>query len=246
MKPFSRLNDSELDQLLTGRLTADGGELDDLAAFLRELTHTFRAVPDAATEARHVHAIMDAVRTAAPVEAAQARETAARATPAWRRRQRTARRPLARRVALAAVLSLGLFCGVAYAGALPRPVQGAVADVARNVGVSLPGAHNDKDDGSKNNGQNGQPSTGPADTQTDTNGAAGTSGAENGQGHGNQHEGEQGNQNRTGSQDHGNSTTQNQSNGSGTNGNRGSDGSGDSGGSQGAGNSSGNANQSGS
>jgi hypothetical protein len=164
MGRFSRLNDRELDRLLGGQGPAEDGDLDDLAAFVRELNVAFQEGPDGPTETRHLTAIMDSVRL---------QPTADTPPPMPRR---TVWSGGTARVAFAGVLALGAFCGVAYAGALPGPVQGAVADVARNVGVSLPGAHNNKDDGAQNDNHDNVQTNAPTATQTDTNPGAETNG----------------------------------------------------------------------
>lgn len=225
MGRFLRLRDRELNRLLAGRTLADNGDLDELATFVRELTHTFQAAPDPATETRHLNAIIDALRALPAADTAPMAATDGSASLA-RRSRWLAGRSWAARLVLAGVLTFGLFCGVAYAGALPGPVQGAVADVARNVGVSLPGAHNDKDDGAQNDKQDGQPSIVPGQTQTDTNGRAETNGVQDDESRLRQNDGEQGSQSddRDSSQQHGNSGTQNRGNDDGTNGNSGGEG----------------------
>ena len=105
-----RLHDRDLDRLLAGRAPADNGDLDELAAFVRELTHTFQAAPDPATETRHLNAIMNAVRALpaadpTPIEATNGSPSPVR----WRRRLRG--RLWAVRLVLAGVLAFGLFCG---------------------------------------------------------------------------------------------------------------------------------------
>ena len=140
MAMLSRPSDRDLDGLIAGRAPDDGGDFDELASFVRELKQAFDSSPNTTTEARHLHAIAAAARLA----------THSAPLPAPTRPAPAKRRLWARPLVLAGALTLGLFCGVAYAGALPGPVQGAVADVAGNVGVSLPGAHNDKDEGAQN------------------------------------------------------------------------------------------------
>lgn len=146
----------------------------ELAAFSRELEDAFRTPPDGETETRHLTAIMDAVRLQPAADAPPSAATAQRRS---RRRGAWSSRPTrVARAAFAAAVALGAFCGVAYAGALPGPVQGAVADVARNVGVSLPGAHNNKDDGAQNDTNDGAQNDTPAAPQASTNPEAGTGG----------------------------------------------------------------------
>jgi hypothetical protein len=193
---FSRLSDRELDRLFAGKGPAEDRELEELAGFFRELPVVFQQAPDASTEARHLTAIMEAVRLL-PADEGTASLNAVEESKPGGRAAWLGRTSRAARFALAGVLVLGLFCGAAYAGALPGPVQGAVADVARNIGVSLPGAHNDKDNGAQNNKHDGAQNNSTPDTRTDTN-----EGAQNGQGTqsetngGAQNGGNQGSQNR--------------------------------------------------
>jgi hypothetical protein len=175
MGRFSRLNDRELDRLLAGHAPAEDGVLDELADFVRELNVVFQEAPDGATETRHLTAIMDAVRLL-PAAGAPALTSTVERPLSSRRVAWSGWRSRAARVAFAGVLALSAFCGVAYAGALPGPVQGAVADVARNVGVSLPGAHNDKNDGAQNDKHDGAGNNAPVGPQTDTNTGAETNG----------------------------------------------------------------------
>ena len=216
-----RLHDRDLDRLLAGRAPADNGDLDELAAFVRELTHTFQAAPDPATETRHLNAIMTrSGRFLQPIQ-----------HPSKRRMGRPARYGGAAGSevgcgpcdsCLRGFSRSGCSAAVLYAGALPGPVQGAVADFARNVGVSLPGAHNDKDDGPQNDKQDGQPNIVPGNTQTDTNGTAETDGAQDDGAPLNQKHGEQRSQSdeRGGSQQH-RGSAQNRGNDAGESGNSG-------------------------
>ncbi|MDQ2967756.1 MAG: hypothetical protein M3R37_05480 [Actinomycetota bacterium] len=213
MGRFSRLNDRELDRLLAGQGSADDGDLEDLAGFVRELNVVFHEGPDGPTETRHLTAIMDAARL----------QPAADTPPLPRRSVWSGRTSRAARVAFASVLALGAFCGVAYAGALPGPVQGAVADVARNVGVSLPGAHNNKDDGAQNQKDDGARNNAPTDTQTNTN-----AGSES-NGQGDQTKSNDTNQNDNNGHQNGNSGVQQGRNDSGATGDAGSNGASNSG-----------------
>jgi hypothetical protein len=175
MGRFSRLNDRELDRLLAGQGPVEDGDFVELATFFRELNVVFQEAPDGPTEIQHLTAIMDAVLLLpgadAPPVASTVERLFLRSRGAW-----SGRTSRAARVAFAVVLALGAFCGVAYAGALPGPVQGAVADVARNVGVSLPGAHNNKDDRAQNDKHDITRSKAPVGTQTHTNTGAETNG----------------------------------------------------------------------
>jgi hypothetical protein len=120
---FAKASDPEVDAVLAGRQT--GGELDDVATFFRELRENLVEVPSAALEATHLAAISEATRLA----------------PSSVTQQRPRNRRFAARTTIAAVglAIMAAFGGAAYAGVLPDGVQGKVADIAGNVGVSLPG-----------------------------------------------------------------------------------------------------------
>jgi hypothetical protein len=92
--------------------------------------------PPASVEAGHLSGIFEEARLRHP-------PAPARQIPAQHGRPRL-RSPLRRLAARARIAAVGLaalaaFGGAAYAGALPGPVQGKVADIARSVGLSLPG-----------------------------------------------------------------------------------------------------------
>ncbi len=150
MGRISRLSDQELDRLLAGKTPPHDGDLEELAAFMRDV-RLLEEPPAAETASKHITAI---------VEAAQAEPQAERARPAQRRFRRNlmpstfsqVRTKLVIVTAGAALLLLATFGGAAYAGALPGPVQGVVAGAAGNVGISLPGEDdNNVDQGDVNN-----------------------------------------------------------------------------------------------
>jgi hypothetical protein len=114
---------------------------DALKGFLQEAQRSLPETPRPAVAAAHLAAI-----------AAAARTVDAPAGPA--------RRPLASfrlRVLVTAggLALLAAFGGAAYAGALPRHVQGKVAGIAHTVGISLPGTNNDVDQGNAGNRNDG-------------------------------------------------------------------------------------------
>lgn len=162
MGRISRLSDQELDRLLAGKVASGNGDLEELAAFIRDVRGRFGEPPSAETAARHLAAIVEAAHFTGEGEETTARqEREGSAADRERSGQPRSRRKLMLRnpfsplraklaVAVTAVglLLLSAFGGVAYAGALPDPVQGAVADVAGTIGISLPGSgENDLDEG---------------------------------------------------------------------------------------------------
>jgi hypothetical protein len=134
MRHAGSLTDADITDLLDGDASLEASDLRELAAFFGELRSVLSVPPDVVTEQRHLSAISDQVaRSRAPVPT---RRRAVMAIPA--------------KLLAAAGVSLASFGGVAYAGALPPPVQHAVADVAGRIGLSLPGQHNDVDNGAVN------------------------------------------------------------------------------------------------
>jgi hypothetical protein len=149
MDKIARLTDRELDLLLAGKAPSDYGSLDDVAAFVGEVATVLQETPDEATAARHLAAISAVAReefsqpTVSPSRAdRKAHCFRTRSKPVFR----NPLSGLAGKMALIAVVVLAAFGGTAYAGGLPDPLQGAVADMADSLGVSLPGADNDSDD----------------------------------------------------------------------------------------------------
>jgi hypothetical protein len=125
---FAKASDREVDAVLAGRQT--GGELDDVATFFRELRENLVEVPSATLEATHLAAISEATRLAPP--------------PATQQRPRNRRFAARTTIAAVGLAIMAAFGGAAYAGALPAGVQGKVADIAGNVGLSLPGRDHPK------------------------------------------------------------------------------------------------------
>ncbi len=152
MRFFSNLGEHEIDRMLAGEPTAD--DLDDVASFFRELRTSLDETPLPQVEARHLAGIFEEARHLQRSGAGRRQISAPRST---RQRHGLFRRPAAR-VTIAAVglAALAAFGGAAYAGALPAPVQRPIADLARNVGLSLPG--NDHHSPPRRGGNNGDTS----------------------------------------------------------------------------------------
>jgi hypothetical protein len=156
MGNLSRMSDQELNRLLTGKEPPEGGDFGELAAFVCDAAAALPETPDEATAARHLAAIVSAAQLQLEHESSALRPSVnpsglnRKALYFRGRRKMMSRNPfssLAGKLALVAVIVLAAFGGTAYAGVLPDPLQGAVADVADTVGVSLPGAENASDDG---------------------------------------------------------------------------------------------------
>ena len=148
---LSKLTDPELDRLLRGAAPSDDCDVAEIAAFVRDMTALADVGPAEATAVRHLAAISAAARVAESDSRAVMRPVTAVTPPARERppartwRSRMIRVPLAplptrfATAATAAAVALVAFGGAAYAGVLPDPVQGRVADLAGQVGVSLLG-----------------------------------------------------------------------------------------------------------
>jgi hypothetical protein len=133
MRFLTKFSERELDGILAGK--APDGELEDVATFFRTLRTGLEEAPPAPVEAGHLAAIFDEARHLQPST------PELQTSPSGQRRVRNPFRRLAARATIAAagLAALAAFGGAAYAGALPSPVQGKVADIAGKVGVSLPG-----------------------------------------------------------------------------------------------------------
>lgn len=131
MRRLSRLNDSELDDVVRGIDPAAGDDAAELATFARELQAGFSAAPDEATASRHLAAIAEASSAAAADDARTAPERRRTGRAGTARRARRARRGLAR-VGLAVGGLMLCATGLAVAGVrLPEPA----ASVLEAVGV---------------------------------------------------------------------------------------------------------------
>jgi hypothetical protein len=184
---LSRLSDQELDRLLAGKEPPEGEDFGELAAFVSDAAAVLHETPDEATAARHLAAIVAAAQLQLEHESSAPRPSVnpsglnRKALYFRGRRKLMSSSPpssFAGKIALVAVIVLAAFGGSAYAGVLPDPVQGAVADVADTVGVSLPGAENDSDDGAVEDVDNGAVGDSDFGTVGDTNG--GDEGADEG------------------------------------------------------------------
>ena len=145
MRIFSRLSDRVQDSVLAGRTSSVGDELQELAAFCRDTRALLMQAPPESTAARHITEIAEAARRVAQGGGGSpASEGRSLDSPTQRRRW-IPFSSLGTRVAVAAtgLALLAAFGGAAYAGVLPDPIQDRVADIARNVGLSLPATGND-------------------------------------------------------------------------------------------------------
>jgi hypothetical protein len=151
MRFFSRLSDREADAVLAGKAPAGSDELQELAAFFRDARVFLTEPPATPIAAAHLAAIAGATRASD----SRVSEPQAAVRSSQRRPRNLLARPARVAVAAAALALLAAFGGAAYAGVLPDPVQGKVADIASNVGLSLPGNANDVNQGDVGNQDQG-------------------------------------------------------------------------------------------
>jgi hypothetical protein len=142
---------------------ADGGELDEVAAFVRALPAYVPEQPNEVLETALVPRLAEAARMAPPRETR--RETGRRPRRPW------SRRALAARVAVAVALLPAFTAALAFAGVeVPRPAQ----DAFESVGVDLP--NQDGPDGTGRSVQPAEPDApdappaAPADQPSEGNG----------------------------------------------------------------------------
>lgn len=128
MRRLRRLSDSDLHRVLAGRAPAGDAEAEELAAFARAARAGLLGTPSEATEARHLSAIVAAVRKVdAPGRPVESKRRAGFDLPPLRR--------TALRVALAAGSLVLVTAGLAVAGVrLPEPAVSVLED----LGVQLP------------------------------------------------------------------------------------------------------------
>jgi len=139
MRIFAKLSDRDQNSVLAGRTSAVDDGLQEVAAFCRDTREVFMQPPAESTAAAHLVGIVAAAR-----RVAQEGEGWSSRSPA-RRTRWIPFSTLRSRVAVTAT-GLAILAGVgggAYAGVLPDPIQDKVANIARNVGLSLPNPRRD-------------------------------------------------------------------------------------------------------
>lgn len=145
MRIFSRLSDRVQDSVLAGRASAVDDELQELAAFCRDTRALYVQAPPESTAARHITELADAARRVAQGGGGSPASDRRSSNSPPQRRRWIPFSSLRTRMVVAATgfALLAGFGGGAYAGVLPDPIQDRVADIARNVGLSLPAARNE-------------------------------------------------------------------------------------------------------
>jgi hypothetical protein len=149
MRDRRSLSDQDLDRLLAGKAPSGGDAVDrELATFVRDVRTAFLAPPAAETERMHLAAAMAASHlnvdkgdpAVRPASKAHGPDRQASGLPKWRRRTVLSSlfASLTAKIAGVAIAAAAATGGLAAAGALPAPVQQAVASAASNVGINLP------------------------------------------------------------------------------------------------------------
>lgn len=141
---------TSIDDRLVDRLLAGDDNVQDpqLAAFVRDVRAVYTTPPDVATEARHVAAMVETAHlltdkgdpVARPASKAHGPDSQASGLPTRRRIVQGQFQRLSVRFAVGLVALVGATSALAVTGALPDPLQRALADAASTVGVSLDSA----------------------------------------------------------------------------------------------------------
>jgi hypothetical protein len=135
---LGRLSDEQQERLLAGAPFADGGELDELASFMRAVPAFVREGPSEVLVTALVPRLADAARTSVP--ATETRRAPRRAR--LRRPRSLSRRALVARVAVAVALLPASMAALAVAGVkVPAPAR----DAFEGLGVELPNQKSDED-----------------------------------------------------------------------------------------------------
>jgi hypothetical protein len=141
------MSDRDIDRLLAGKAPEGDEAVEELAAFLQEVKAAYLKAPADSTEARQLATILEAAQlqtdkgesVARPPSKATGPAPQASGLPNWRQRLVLTQlfSSLWARIAVASVAAALASGGLAFAGALPDPLQAAAADAANQVGVSL-------------------------------------------------------------------------------------------------------------
>jgi hypothetical protein len=139
------ISDEDADRLLSGDLPAGDPSLDELAAFVQDVGVAYSAPPTGPVRARHLEGMRRAARPRAAgwnpfADPAKPDSVPGRDGPGLPERVLRTLAAFAprRRLAAAGLAVCMAFSTLTALGQLPEPVQAAVSDAARAVGVSVP------------------------------------------------------------------------------------------------------------
>ena len=172
MNDLPGFSDSDIERLLAGKAPAGGDRLDaELAAFARDVRTAFLAPAPPEVEREHLAAAVQAARLAGTANPRAKPARRASRPVAWRRRTvlSSVFVSLSAKIAGVAIAATAAAGGLAAAGALPAPVQSAVASAASNVGLNLPNPNADKGQDQKESHAPGAPTSMASDEASGVN-----------------------------------------------------------------------------
>jgi hypothetical protein len=149
MDDLSHISDADFDRLLAGKARGGTDDVEVVAAFFKDVKSRYTTPPSPATRQDHLAKIVAAARLNAEQAATPTgvrfgvapggRPDRGHRWAQWRRRLVFGGVSVTAKVALIGVVAATAATGgLAAAGALPSPLQSAVAGAAGNVGVKLP------------------------------------------------------------------------------------------------------------
>lgn len=148
MRKFWNISEQDIERIIGGQ-APDGDEaLEDIAMFFKDLDETYPEVSTESHESAHIHAMIQTAQLLAdngkpvvrPASKAHGPESQVSGLPNLRRNIMVKVMLASTRVkaAAAGVALVLVFGGTAFAGVLPAPIQDAVADAVKPIGIDLP------------------------------------------------------------------------------------------------------------
>ncbi|MGH2719600.1 MAG: hypothetical protein ACRDJU_13630 [Actinomycetota bacterium] len=147
MDDTPRLSDADLERLLAGKAPLGGDDAPELRQFFQDVRSRYTKEAPASVQQEHLARIVAAARARSPQTTSSWQPAAARASagsgdgrPPWRRKivLSSIFGSITTKILIGVVAAAAATGGLAAAGALPTPVQNAVASAADGVGVSIP------------------------------------------------------------------------------------------------------------
>lgn len=147
MDDTPRPSDADLERLLAGKAPLGGEDAPELRQFFQDVRSRYLKEAPASVQQEHLARIVAAARAQSPQAkspwqpaAASARAGSGDGRPPWRRKivLSSIFGSITTKILLGVVGAAAATGGLAAAGALPAPVQNAVASAAGGVGVNIP------------------------------------------------------------------------------------------------------------
>ena len=147
MDDTPRLSDADLERFLAGKAPLGGDEAPELRQFFQDVRSRYTTEAPASVQQEHLARIVAAARAHSPQTKSPWQPAAAHPSggsgdgrPPWRRKivLSSILGSITTKILLGVVAAAAATGGLAAAGALPTPVQNAVASAAGGVGVNLP------------------------------------------------------------------------------------------------------------